>query len=72
MTFKERAREEAGIYAVVSGQYYAFVDGAEWGMRQAIEALRTDAIKTKMYLADTGPDQWADWLLEKVGMDEHE
>lgn len=66
MNFKERAREEAVAYGSETGQYSAFLDGAEWGMRQAVEALRRSRRPETYY--ESG--EWADWLLEKAGMED--
>jgi hypothetical protein len=74
--FKDRAREAVKSIpidasktsrALTLGQIFdqGFEKGAEWGMRQAVEALRRSRRPETYY--ESG--EWADWLLEKARME---
>ena len=85
MNLKERAREEAVKFGTCkpgctckgkhlnADKKQGFEKGAEWGYRQAVEELRSD--RADEYFLDVEGrssltnEEWADWLLEKAGME---
>jgi len=69
VNFTERAREEAVNQHGNTTHASAFADGAEWGYRQAVEELRSTDAPTEMHRPYPYNHGWADWLLEKAGME---
>lgn len=81
MNLKERAREEAKKHfdyleehehhsAYCNGVSDGFIEGAEWGYRQAVEQLRSKEYKNWLWdISESEEDETvADWLLEKAGL----